>query len=322
VTFLVISTLGARSFIANHPALDPARPSTPLLSGLVAELAGRTGIPTPRLAMDESALAKAVPNVGAVEMGPRSETILVTEQLVADLEAGRFDPRSLRGVVLHELGHLALNHSYLRLWTGIGERLIRIAAAASVVSILAFPAPRRVVVDNPELGLAIALGPFAVASIVAVLSRAQETQADAFAIRHAAGRELIAFLRWMSTELAPIVRLDATGVPRDPTERREIRVGLLRLIAEAEDDQDKERAAFMRAALGRLDERELEDRPDIPALSRAFLAARRVGRTLLLAWLGVVPWNRTHPPVDERLARIAAEMGATASGERGRETGA
>jgi hypothetical protein len=36
---------------------------------------------------------------------------------------------------------------------------------------------------------------------------------------------------------------------------------------------------------------------------------------LVLAWLGVLPWNRSHPPVEERLERIAAELGVTASGE-------
>jgi len=318
IGFLVAGAAGARAYLMNHPQLDPAKPSTRVLHEIIEELVARTGAPRPRIALDDSRLGRAVANVGAVEMGPRSETILVTEQLVADLEAGRFDPTSLRGVVLHELGHLVLDHSYLRLWTSLGERLVRLAAAASLVALLVDPRARRAFAAAPELGLAIAVGPLVVASILAVLQRAQETQADAFAVRQAAGRELIEFLRWMSVDLAPLLRLDRTGVPRDPEQRREMRAGLLRLIAEAEAVSDQERADFMREALARVDERELEERTDLTAFQRWALVARRTARMVVLAWLGVVPWNRTHPPVDERLARIAAELGLSVAGE-GRE---
>jgi len=118
--------------------------------------------------------------------------------------------------------------------------------------------------------------------------------------------------------MMPLLRLDRTGVPRDPEQRREMRSGLLRLIAEAEAVSDEERADFMREALARVDERELEERTDLTAFQRWALVARRTARMLVLAWLGVVPWNRTHPPVDERLARIAAELGLSVAGE-GRE---
>jgi Zn-dependent protease with chaperone function len=151
--------------------------------------------------------------------------------------------------------------------------------------------------------------------VLGVLQRAQETQADAFAVRHAAGRELIAFLHWMSIDLAPLLRLDRSGVPRDREQRRELRLGIERLVAEAEAVDDEERADFMRQALARLDERDLEDRAGIGDLERAAIVGRRLVRMLVLAWLGVLPWNRSHPPVEERLERIAAELGVTASGE-------
>jgi hypothetical protein len=126
----------------------------------------------------------------------------------------------------------------------------------------------------------------------------------------------------MSVDMAPLLSLDRTGVPRDPEGRREMRMGLLRLIAEAEAVNDEERADFMRQALARVDDRELEDRPGIGGLERWLRIARRLARSLTLAWLGVVPWNRSHPPVEERLARIAAELGLSAAGERGREVAA
>lgn len=91
-------------------------------------------------------------------------------------------------------------------------------------------------------------------------------------------------------------------------------MGIQRLIAEAEAVNDEERADFMRQALARLDEYDREAEPGLPAVTRWLLVSRRIARKLALAWVGVVPWNRSHPPVDVRLARIAAELGMTAAG--------
>jgi Zn-dependent protease with chaperone function len=312
VAVLVFSTLGLRMYLATHPPLDPARPSSGPLTALVADLVAQTGVARPRLAIDDSQLARAVANVGAVEVGPRSETILFTEQLVADLEAGRFGLESLRGVVLHELGHLHLDHSYLKLWTGIGERLVRLAALLGLIGLVFSPAARSAAVDRPWLIVAIAIGPLVVASILAVVSRAHETQADDFAIHYAAGRQLLDFLGWMGTDLAPFLTLDQSGVPRDEEGQLRIRAGLQRLIADAEGVKDKERAEFFREALARFEERVEELRRDLPLQRRLVLVARRLGRMLGQAWLGLVPWNRSHPPLRQRMARIAAEIGASA----------
>jgi Zn-dependent protease with chaperone function len=313
VGIIAMSAVGIRLYLASFKPLDPERPSSARLAALVDEAIALTGGARPRLALDESRLAKAVPNVGAVEMGPGSETILFTEQLVADLEAGRFGISSLRGVVLHELGHLHHDHSYLKLWLGLGERLIRFAALAALGALVFFSDARRALAAQPELAIAIAIGPFAVATVLAVVSRASETQADAFAIRHAAGRELLDFLRWMGTDLAPLFALERRGVPRDPVERARIRDGLARLVAEAEAVGDEERTSLFREALVRIEERDLEDRPGLAPTSRVRLVLRRTGRALALAWFGVVPWNRSHPPIEDRMTRIAAEIGSGAA---------
>jgi Zn-dependent protease with chaperone function len=316
IGIILVSTIGVRMYLATYKDLDPARPSSAPLAALVDELVALTGARRPRLAFDDSRLARAVANVGAVEMGPGSETILFTEQLVADLEARRFGLASLRGVVLHELGHLHYDHSYLKLWLGLGDRLVRFGAVAALGAVIFFPEPRRALLDNPELGLVIALGPLAVATVLGIVSRASETQADAYALRHAAGRELLDFLRWMGTDLAPVFALERRGVPKDPVERGRIRDGLARLVADAEAAKDEERAAFFREALVRIEERDLEDRADLRATERARLIGRRLARTLALAWLGVVPWNRSHPPIEDRITRIAAELGSGAAGAR------
>jgi Zn-dependent protease with chaperone function len=302
---------GGRGFIRMATPLDPARPSTPVLERLVHDLVVRTGMARPRLAFDDSRLARAVANVGAVEMGPGTATIVFTEQVVADLEAGRFDPRALRGVILHEMGHLYHDHSYQRLWLSIGERLVRVAAVSSAVAVLVSRDARAALETRPELGLAVLAGPLVVASVAGLVARAQETQADAFAVRHAAGRELLDYLHWMLNDLGPLIRLDRSGVPSDPAERTAIRHGLERLIAEAEAGADEERADFLRIALAAVVEREQE--AALAPEARVVARLVRLFRGLALAWLGVVPAARTHPAVEDRIARIGAELGESAS---------
>jgi Zn-dependent protease with chaperone function len=306
-----LSFAGGRGFVRMAAPLDPARPSSPVLERLVGDLAQRTSMRMPRLAFDDSRLARAVANVGAVEMGPNTATIVFTEQVVADLEAGRFDPRSLRGVILHELGHLHHDHSYQRLWLSIGERLVRVAAIAALGAVLVSRDARRALEAQPELGLAILVGPLVVASVMGVVARAQETQADAFAVRHAAGRELLSYLHWMLNDLGPLIRINRSGVPSDPIERTAIRHGLERLIAEAEAVADEERADFLRLALAAVVERERE--AALGPEGRVLARLRRLGRGLALAWLGMIPAARTHPPVEDRIARIGAEVGESAA---------
>jgi len=308
---VALAFAGGRGFLRTAAALDPARPSTPVLERLVGDLAARTRMARPRLAFDDSRLARAVANVGAVEMGPGTATIVFTEQVVADLEAGRFDPRALRGVVLHELGHLYHDHSYQRLWMSIGERLVRVAALSAAVAVPVSSEARAALEARPELGLAVIAGPLVAASVMGLVARAQETQADAFAVRHAAGRELLDYLHWMLNDLGPLIRLDRSGVPSDPAERAAIRSGLERLIAEAEAAADQERADFLRLALAAVVEHERE--ASLTPEARAVARLGRLFRGLALAWLGVLPAARTHPSVEDRISRIGAELGESAT---------
>jgi Zn-dependent protease with chaperone function len=308
---VVLTVAGGRGVLRRMAPLDPDRPSTRALEALVARLAADAGVEQPRLAFDDSTLARAVANVGAVELGPGSATIVFTEQVVADLEAQRFDPRALRGVVLHELGHLHYDHSYQRLWLSVGERLIRVAAIVALFGAFVSADARAVLGGRADLALAIFAGPIVAAALTGIVSRAQETQADAFAVRHEAGRELLAYLHWIVSDLGPLVRLDRSGLPSDPAELAAVRAGLERLIGEAEAVADEERAGFFRIALEAVSrhERTLAEGPG------AQLAARlnRIATGLVLTWLGSMPAARTHPAVEDRIARIAAELGTTAA---------
>jgi Zn-dependent protease with chaperone function len=309
VGFLAMSVVSVRALAARHEPLDPARPSTAVLRALIDRLADQTGVPRPGVTMDDSTQGRTLPNVGAVEMGPATETLIVTEQFVADVEAGRLDVELLRGVLLHELGHLAYDHSLMRLWLGLGERLVRTAALLGVFGLAFVPGALALVGREPAVGLALALGPLAVSVVVGAIARAQEIQADAFAVRHAAGRELSGFFHWMQAELGPVFDYQRDGIPHDPAARAAMRDGLARLVDQAVADGDRERQAFFGQLVARLDARTAEDEPGRSPVDRAVQMAGRLARQLVIAWVGAVRWTRSHPDVDERLVRIAAEMG-------------
>ena len=308
---VLLSASASRGQLRRLPPLDPARPSTQVIDALTQELADRSGVARPRTAFDDSGMARAVANVGAVELGPRTETLVFTEQVVADLEAGRFDPRALRGVILHELGHLHHDHVYQRLWMSVGERLVRVTAVVAAVGLFFSADARAVAADAPELLLAVVGGPIVVATLTGIVFRSQETQADAFAVRHMAGRELLDYLHWVLNDLGPLVRLDRSGLPTDPQELGTIRAGLARLVAEAEALGDEDRAGFFRIALAAVD-RHSAVVAQGPA-ARAIARLRHAVAGLVLTWLGILPAARTHPPIEDRIARIGAELGRTAA---------
>jgi hypothetical protein len=64
VGIIAMSAVGIRLYLASFKPLDPERPSSARLAALVDEAIALTGGARPRLALDESRLAKAVPNVG------------------------------------------------------------------------------------------------------------------------------------------------------------------------------------------------------------------------------------------------------------------
>jgi len=69
----------------------------PALHAMVADLAGRAGIPVPRLAI----VADPTPNAFATGRNPQRAVVAVTEGLLRLV-----DPRELRGVLAHELAHV------------------------------------------------------------------------------------------------------------------------------------------------------------------------------------------------------------------------
>lgn len=92
-----------RAVLSMYGAHEVDRQSAPELVGLVAELAGRAGLPMPRVfVMDE-----AQPNAFATGRNPENAAVAVTVGLMNQLSR-----EELAGVIAHELAHIK-NHDTL-----------------------------------------------------------------------------------------------------------------------------------------------------------------------------------------------------------------
>lgn len=92
-----------RMVLSMYGAHEVDRNSAPELVGLVAELAGRAGLPMPRVfLMDE-----AQPNAFATGRNPENAAVAVTTGLMRQLSR-----EELAGVIAHELAHVK-NHDTL-----------------------------------------------------------------------------------------------------------------------------------------------------------------------------------------------------------------
>ena len=102
IVLAVVMNLGAYFFsdrivLAMHRAQELAPAEAPELHGMVAELAARAGIPTPRLYL----IPEAQPNAFATGRNPEHAVVAVTSGILEVL-----DRRELRGVLAHELAHV------------------------------------------------------------------------------------------------------------------------------------------------------------------------------------------------------------------------
>src|SRR6516225_8055040 len=92
-----------RMVLSMYGAHEVDRASAPELVGLVAELAGRAGLPMPRVFL----IDEAQPNAFATGRNPENAAVAVTAGLVHQLSR-----EELAGVIAHELAHIR-NHDTL-----------------------------------------------------------------------------------------------------------------------------------------------------------------------------------------------------------------
>ena len=175
-----------RMVLSMYGAHEVDRHTAPELVGLVAELAGRAGLPMPRVfLMDDPQ-----PNAFATGRNPQNAAVAVTSGLIQSLSR-----EELAGVIAHELAHIR-NHDTLLMTVT--------ATIAGAVSMLAqfgmFFGGHR---DNNGPGLVgsiamMILAPFGAMLVQMAISRTREYAADNL------GARIVGQPMWLASALAKI----------------------------------------------------------------------------------------------------------------------
>jgi len=189
-----------RAVLSMYGAHQVDRQSAPELVGLVAELAGRAGLPMPRVfVMDE-----AQPNAFATGRNPENAAVAVTTGLMRQLSR-----EELAGVIAHELAHIK-NHDTLLMTVT--------ATLAGAISMLAqfgmFFGGNR---DNNGPGivgsiLMMILAPLGAMLVQMAISRTREYAADDL------GGRIVGQPMWLASALVKIENA-AHQVPNVEAER-------------------------------------------------------------------------------------------------------
>jgi heat shock protein HtpX len=182
-----------------HGAQLVTRASAPDLVGMVEELAGRAGLPMPKVYV----LATSQPNAFATGRNPQHSAVAVTRGLIQSC-----DPEELAGVIAHELAHIKNRDTLIMTITAT------LAGAIGFLSQFAFFFGR----DNRNplgaLGtiLVMILAPLAAMLVQMAISRTREYSADR------GGAEICGQPLWLARALQKIEQL-ARGVVNEPAER-------------------------------------------------------------------------------------------------------
>jgi len=164
-----------RIVLRMHGAVEETPAEAPELHALVADLAARAELPTPRLFL----LPDAQPNAFATGRNPAHGVVAVTEGLLQAL-----DRRELAAVIAHELAHIKHRDVLLSTLAAVAASVITYAAHALTFSGLLGGRADDEEGGSPLGALAVALvAPLAATLIQLGISRAREYQADASAAR-------------------------------------------------------------------------------------------------------------------------------------------
>ena len=125
-----------RMVLATYGAHEVDRNSAPELVGLVAELAGRAGLPMPRVFVMDN----PQPNAFATGRNPQNAAVAVTTGLMQSLS-----PEELAGVISHELAHVKNHDTLLMTITATIAGAISIwrssaSSSAAIATTIAVPA--------------------------------------------------------------------------------------------------------------------------------------------------------------------------------------
>ncbi len=158
-----------------YGAQELSEAEAPMLHTMVRELAQAANVPTPKLyVIDEEA-----PNAFATGRNPEHGVIAVTQGIIRLLS-----PEELRGVIAHEMAHIA-NRDIL-IQTVAGVIASAIVSIANIMQFAAFFRSNDEEGSNPFAMIAMAiLAPIAASLIQFAISRSREFLADASGARYA-----------------------------------------------------------------------------------------------------------------------------------------
>lgn len=158
-----------------YNARELAEEEAPMLYAMVRDLANQAGLPMPRICM----VPEEAPNAFATGRNPENSVVAVTEGIVRLLS-----PEELKGVLAHEMAHIANRDILIQTIAGVMASTI-----VSIANFLQFAAIFGGSRDeegrsNPFAALLLAiLAPIAASLIQFAISRSREYLADATGAR-------------------------------------------------------------------------------------------------------------------------------------------
>lgn len=162
--------------LAMYRAQEVDPKSAPRLYQLVADLAARDGLPTPRIYL----IPDPSPNAFATGRDPQHAVVAVTQGIMRLL-----DERELAGVIAHELSHVANRDILISAIAATLAGALMVLVRVFAFSAMLYGGGGRDDRDGGGLGALFMLifGPIAAMLIQMAISRSREYQADASAAR-------------------------------------------------------------------------------------------------------------------------------------------
>lgn len=166
--------------LSMYQARELSEDEAPMLHRMVAELSANAGIPKPRVCV----IPEDAPNAFATGRDPEHGVVAVTDGIMRILS-----PEELRGVIAHEIGHIANRDILIQTIAGVLASVI--VSIANFMQFAAIFGMGRSSEDgegggsNPLMGIVLAiLAPIAASLIQFAISRSREYLADASGARY------------------------------------------------------------------------------------------------------------------------------------------
>ena len=164
--------------LSMYRAQELAPEDAPMVHQMVEELARRAGVPKPRLFI----VPQEAPNAFATGRDPDHGVIAVTEGIMRLLP-----PEQLRGVLAHEMAHIAHRDILIQTMAGVLASAITAIANMLQFSMIFGGARDEEGNSNPLAAIAMMiLGPLAATIIQMAISRRREYMADASGAQYCA----------------------------------------------------------------------------------------------------------------------------------------